>query len=96
MGVIWSCLYNFRNICALTPCPFTQCLHTEKGQVSCGACGVFQETRQDCCMGAALDSLSHAFVFTGKALFLQKVSGVLLPSTELTVGSLAACNRKVL
>lgn len=79
-------------LCAEPPALSPTICSQRKGRSPVGLVGCFPGSQA----GAALDSLSRAFVFTGKALFLQKVSGVLLPSTELTVGSLAACDRKVL
>ena len=45
--------------------------------------------------GSFWQPVSHAFIFTDQAPFLEKVSGVLLSGNGVTMGSLVACDRKM-
>lgn len=94
MGVIWSCLYNFRDICALTvlrpPVPYLP-FHPLSVPLGC-----FPGNHAGLLPGSSPWQPVLCICLHRQGTVSTKSVWVLLPSTELMVGSLNACNRKVL
>lgn len=100
LGVIWGSCYNFRSMCASDPSrPLlsTVCRHREE-QASCRVHCMFsrkpcRKTAWDQVLTACLTCIQLHWLST---VSRKSVSGVIPPSTGVTVGSLVACGRKVL